>query len=329
MTTRPAVGLSGISYRHGTWYDLKDLAEAEGLDSDVIQRLEAGGVERYSRITEPLGSYYPSCVEESLDGAGVSPADVDAVLFFSSTFSTYENRDDLVRLNAALGIRCALPAGLFLGQCTNFSMALTMARGLVASEGYHHVLLLGADALDESQASRVLPSDQSVFSDAVLSLVVSSSPAGRPFRLEQVGHSYDPELQALDPQRDVLPYIDRFTRSLQGAIAALAPAVEKPIDGSAVEHLVLANLTLPTQKNFAAIVGVPMARVPTGGTARFGHCFSYDQLITIEDLRRDDALEPGQRLLLLGVGGNYLFSAVSMTAHSVGNQQTEQTKELT
>lgn len=311
------VAVCGISYRHGAWCGLEDLVDRGQLSSDGARQLQLGGLTRFSRITDPVAGYYRDCVEETLARAELEPTQVDAVIFFSSTFSAYDDYDDVALLSAATGIRCALPMGLFLGQCTNFSAALTVARGLITTEGFRNVLLLGADALDESRASRILPGSLSVFSDAVLTCIVTADQVDGQFRLEHVRHRYDPELQALDPQRDLLRYIDRFTRALGGACRDVLQA--GGLEAAGVDHLVLANLTVPTLKNFAAVAGVPFSRVHTDGVSRFAHCFSYDQLISLHEMREAKDVSAGQHLLLLGVGGNYLFSAVTMTLHDSGD----------
>ena len=74
-------------------------------------------------------------------------------------------------------------------------------------------------------------------------------------------------------------------------------------------HLVLANLTVPTLKNYAMAAGTPFARVPTANIGRYGHCFAYDQLITLATLAEEGQVGAGDLLHLLGVGGNYLFSS--------------------
>ena len=76
-------------------------------------------------------------------------------------------------------------------------------------------------------------------------------------------------------------------------------------------RLVLANLGVPVLRNYASVARLPFASVCTDNLARFGHCFGYDQLITLDALA--GSAEPGDRLLALGVGADYLFSAVTLT----------------
>ncbi|MFF1508209.1 3-oxoacyl-[acyl-carrier-protein] synthase III C-terminal domain-containing protein [Streptomyces sp. NPDC058326] len=302
------IHLSGLSRRHGRWHDLEDLLGDGAVSAASVTALRRGGLTRYAVFDEPPRARYDDCLAETLDRTGLRPAEVDAVLFFSSTFSAYDDHADLAALCARFGIRDAFPLGMFLGQCTNFSSALTVAQGLAATQGLDHVLLLGVDALDDRRAARVLPGDVSVFSDTVVTCLLSR-PRTDGYLVERVEHRYRPELHALHPQRDLLRYIDGFTDALGGVVDRLTKATGR----AAGDHtkLVLANHARPVLRNFAATLGIPFDRVPTEGIGTLGHCFAYDQLITLSELAERGETTPGDALLAIGVGANYLYSATS------------------
>jgi 3-oxoacyl-[acyl-carrier-protein] synthase-3 len=304
MTT--SVVLGGVSYRHGAWHQIADLSQ-DGLGGpDQVRALTQGGLSRFSVIDEPVRTHYPDCVGESLDKTGLRAADVDAVLFISSTFSAYDDHGDLVELCRQLGLTKALPIGLFLAQCSNFSYALMVARSLIEAQGMRTVLLLGADTLDQSRSSRVLPANASVFSDTVLSCVVSAD-LDHGFLVEAITHVVEPELSALDPAVDTLKFLDLFILRLQQLCERTYSQTGYPPE--AFSHLVLANLAIPVLRNYAAVSRIPFSRVPTKNIGVFGHCFAYDQLITLAGLVDQGELGAGDLAHVLGVGGNYLFSS--------------------
>jgi 3-oxoacyl-[acyl-carrier-protein] synthase III len=300
------VVLGGVSYRHGTWHQIADLSSDGSVGPDQIRALTQAGLSRFSVLDEPVRTHYPECVGESLDKAELSGADVDAVLFISSTFSSYDDHGDLVELCRQLGLTKALPIGLFLAQCSNFSYALMVAKSLIDAQGMRSVLLLGADALDESRSSRVLPANASVFSDTVLSCVVSADLA-HGYRIEAVNHIVEPELSALDPAVDTLKFMDLFILRMQELCArAYSRTGLGPEEFS---HLVLANLAIPVLRNYAAVSRIPFSRVATKYVGVFGHCFAYDQLITLAELADHGEIGTGDLAHVLGVGDNYLFSS--------------------
>jgi 3-oxoacyl-[acyl-carrier-protein] synthase-3 len=307
--TRPDVPvvIDGISYRHGDWRDLETLAAGGQIAAAQIKALGQGGLRQYSVITGPVRRWYPECAAESLKKAGVQPADIDAVILFSSTFSAYDDHADIIDLCHDLGMHNAMPLGLFLGQCTNFSQALMVAGALIRSQGLRSLLLIGSDALDGNRAGRVLEGNLSVFSDTVMSCVVSRDVTAG-FRLEYVDHATESSLSALDPQRDFLKIIDLFSRTMDGLCTRTYATTRRGPDD--FSHLVLANLSAPVLKNYAAVARVPFARVPVGNVARFGHCFAYDQLITLATLAENGDITPGDEALILAVGGSYLFSSM-------------------
>ncbi|APE24959.1 MULTISPECIES: 3-oxoacyl-[acyl-carrier-protein] synthase III C-terminal domain-containing protein [Streptomyces] len=303
-----AVHLSGLSRRHGRWHDLDALVDAGAADAAAVTRLRRGGLARYAVHDGPATGLYADCLGETLDRTGLAPSAVDGVLFFSSTFSAYEDHADLAALCARFGIRDAFPLGMYLGQCTNFSSALTVAQGLAATQDLDNVLLIGVDVLDDRRAARVLPGEVSVFSDTAVCCLVSRARTDG-YLVERVEHRYRPELHALHPQRDLLPYIDGFTGALAGVVEGLTKATGRAPDAYA--KLVLANHARPVLRNFAATLGIPFDRVPTEGIGTLGHCFAYDQLITLGDLAEQGGTTPGDAVLAIGVGANYLYSATS------------------
>jgi 3-oxoacyl-[acyl-carrier-protein] synthase-3 len=305
----PPTILDGISYRHGGWHGLDELVERNPAARPVVEALARGGLRRYSVIEKPVRKYYDDCVVETLERASVRPADVEAVVFVSSSFSAYDDQDDLVELARRLRMHRALPIGLFAAECSNFSYALMVAQALISARGMRCVLLLGADSLDETRASRLLPGGVSVFSDAVFSGVVSSE-LTRGFLVEHVENAVDPELSALDPRLDLLRYMDRFTAALRGVCGRARAATGR--EPSAYSGLVLANLATPVLKNYADLAGIPFTRVPTGNVARFGHCFGYDQMITLATLAEEGKVASGDVLQLIGVGATYLFSSTTV-----------------
>ncbi|HZB32746.1 MAG TPA: 3-oxoacyl-[acyl-carrier-protein] synthase III C-terminal domain-containing protein [Streptosporangiaceae bacterium] len=298
--------LSGVSYRHGQWRDLVDLTERGLAAPGDIATLSQGGLTRYSVLDGHVRDHFAACAAETLESAGIEPSTVDAVLFFSSTFSSYDDHDDLVGLCRALDMRKALPVGVFQAQCSNFSYALMIATSLIRGQGMNTVLLLGADALDESRAGRLLPAAASVFSDTVLSCVVSTE-GNDGYAVEYVGHVVEPDLAVLDPVKQTLRFMDLFAARLERLCTdTYASTGLRP---ESIDHLVLANLGKPVLRNYAAVAGVPFTRVPTGNIARFGHCFAYDQLITLATLAESGEITTGQLALVLGVGANHLFSS--------------------
>jgi 3-oxoacyl-[acyl-carrier-protein] synthase-3 len=302
--------IGAISHVHGEWRPVEELASRPEANPDEIRYLANLGLVRYSVLDGPIRKHYPACVKATLQKAELAPAAVDAVLFFTSTFASYEEYDDLAQLSHELGFTNALPVGLFLGQCTNYSTALLMASGLISTHGFQNVLLLGGDRLDESRAPRVLGGRLSVFSDAVVSCLVSTRDRGG-YELGAIRHHYLPHMYKVDPAREILPYINGFSDGLRTACNKLYQAME--VSGSAFTWMIPANLNLSVLKNFAALAGVQVDRMYKANVARYGHSFAYDQLISLDTLAAEGAVHRGDRLLLVGVGGDYLFSALSVT----------------
>jgi 3-oxoacyl-[acyl-carrier-protein] synthase-3 len=242
-----------------------------------------------------------------LEKARLVATDIDAIVFFSSTLDAYNEADDLARAAADLGLTNALPLGLTLGQCTNYSTALVVARGLIESSGLSTVLLLGSDRLDEGRASRVFAERISVYSDGVVSCIVTREPRTG-FQIGQIQHQFLPAISRLDARRDFLAFLQMFSTGMREASRKLC--LKAGLTADAYTRLIPANLNISVLRNFAELVGVPFERMYTDNVGKYGHTFAYDQLISLETLLAEQRVESGQRFMLVGVGGNYLFSAL-------------------
>ncbi|WP_322753574.1 3-oxoacyl-[acyl-carrier-protein] synthase III C-terminal domain-containing protein [Frankia sp. Cas3] len=132
----------------------------------------------------------------------------------------------------------------------------------------------------------------------------------RGYLVENVEHIIEPELSVLDPVQNTLRFIDLFAgRMTEVCARSYARTGRNPDEFAA---LVLANLVAPVLKNYAAVARIPFRRVPTDNIARFGHCFAYDQLITLATLAECGATRSGDVVHVLGAGANYLFSSTVM-----------------
>lgn len=307
--------LRAISFRHGTWHDIDTLADSEAATPKTLEDLKRGGLRRFSVLRQPLRNDYVECVDETLKKGGIDPADVDAVVYFSTTFSEAE-QDDIPGLCRSLGMRNALPLGTFLGECTNFSSAILVASTLIGSLGFRTVILLGADAIGDSHTPRLLDRNVSVFSDAIVSCAMQSGEAKEGYIVEKLSHRFDSELVGLDADADFITLIDLFSKAMGHVCDDVYASTRHGPEE--FEHLVLPNLSISALRNYAAIARIPFARVETDNIGRFGHCFAYDQLIKLDTMAVDGAVKHDQMLLVVGAGGNYLFSAMALRRHAPG-----------
>lgn len=300
--------VSAINHQYGSWREVDALLGAPGVMPGAVEHLKQFGLRRYSVLDAAAGEYLAGCVRGTLDKASLLATDIDAVVSFSSTLDAYAEADDLARMAADLGLTNALPLGLTLGQCTNYSTALVVARGLIEASGLDNVLLVGSDRLDEARASRVFAERISVYSDGLVSCVVSREPRTG-FQVGEIQHQFSPAISRLDARKDFLGFLQLFSAGMREASRKLClTAGLKP---SAFSRLIPANLNISVLRNFAELVGMPFERTYVDNVGRYGHTFAYDQLIALETLQAERTLESGQRLMLIGVGGNYLFSALS------------------
>jgi 3-oxoacyl-[acyl-carrier-protein] synthase III len=306
----PAVYISGIAHRCGDWLPIE---EAPGLDRDTetVAFLKNLGIRRYSSLRAPLPALAERCIPDTLERAACRPSDVDATIFWSTTFDTYRQHSEVPIALAALSLGDAVPYGVFHNQCTNHSQALLLAQTLCATGQASRVLVFGHDALDEQRVSRVLDNRTSVYSDAFVSFLVSTDVPVSGFRVDGIRHRHCPSiLQEQGPER-ALQFITKYSQTFQQVCRNLYADLELRPDDFA--WLITANYNRSVIRNLADLAGVPAARLFVDNVSRYAHCFSADHLIALETLEEARTLDAGQRFLLAAVGGFFVFSAVALT----------------
>jgi 3-oxoacyl-[acyl-carrier-protein] synthase III len=305
----PAIYLRGISHHCGPRTSLEELPALRD-DPEALKYLTTLGLRRFSRIAEPTTPLIERCADETMRAAGTVGADIDAVITFSTLLDPHRELDNVALVAAKLGIVGAQSFGVFHNQCTNYSQALQLARYLTICEPYRHVLLIGWDVLDERRGDRIMPNRLSVYSDVVLTAMVSRD-AHDGFRIDGISHRYLPDISGLQAPGEVLRFIQRYSDGLRGACQSLYQAVDA--SPGVFKRMITANYNLSVLRNLAELAGVRQDRVFTDNLADYAHCFAADQLISLEQLSRRGECASGDRLLLVGAGGSVVFGAVAVT----------------
>jgi 3-oxoacyl-[acyl-carrier-protein] synthase-3 len=297
--------LSSIRYLHG---DLRPIDEIPELarDASALRYLRNLGLERYSHQTRGTLDVLDEVIRGTLTEAGLKSADVDATIFFSTMFDLESEQSDLASISHKLGLTKAVSFGMFLNQCSNHSQCLLFARSLLKSEGYRNILLIGSDRI-HGAFPRTMPNNTSVYSDVATCCLVSSEDLGQ-FRLHGIKHKYLPDMAELSAGGKVVEFIERYSHGFKSVCEDLYSSMGNGPD--AFRHLITANYNQSVLKNLCRLAGIAADRLYQRNLPRFGHCFSSDQLISLETLIVEGNLRKGDLLNLVAVGGFWTYSAV-------------------
>ncbi|MCY4045312.1 MAG: hypothetical protein OXE99_09550 [Cellvibrionales bacterium] len=305
-----SIYIHSISYQCGEWLPIEEIQDAQS-SQEAIEQLSSLGIIRYSKLTTSLQALIIDEVDKTLAMSELSPDEIDASIFFSTTLDPYVQHSDIPIALDKLGINNAIPYGVFYNQCTNHTQAIQLAQMLCASGRAKNILVFGYDALDDNKISRILPNRTSLYSDAFVSCIVSDKVKENAYRVDSINHLYSPEIASFQKPEEALHFITSYSKSFnQACYEALEKSNKTPDDFS---YLITPNYNFSVIRNLAELSGFKEDKVFKEHVSRFSHCFSADHLITLKQFDRNERSQPGDKYFLTAVGGFVVFSTMTLT----------------
>lgn len=303
------VYLSNIKYVLGELINIATLRELEN-NSDTKEFLIQFGLKYYSRFNVSFEEAVYLCAKNTLETSNLASSEIDAVIFCSSSYDPYHH-DSLISHTAfKCGINNCIPYGIFYGQCTNYSLALVVARAMISAGDCKNILVISGDMLWEKvHSSRITPFRTSIFSDGVVSLIVSDSPIGDGYELLDVHNVFLPETYEIMKSNNIVQYINNYSKGFLTSCEKLRSTVGLQITD--YKTIVSGNFNFTVLRNLSALLECGVERLYTRNVARFAHCFSADQIIAIGEMCEEKVLSKGDQVLLVGSGGS-LWSATAL-----------------
>jgi 3-oxoacyl-[acyl-carrier-protein] synthase III len=250
-----------------------------------LRYLKNFGLRRYSHLG---GTVLEACADTSsrcLQSAGLEGRQIGAIV---------------------LGLSEALPFGVFINQCTNFSQALLFARHLIHGEGHAHVMLVGSDRLDDGRGGRVMPNNTSVYSDMALSCLVSAERTDG-FVVGPICHKFLPQMARIMKNNDQLAFIETYSSGIRAACDLMYErSGRKP---SNFDYLITPNFNDSVVKNLARLSGIEEGRLFRDNLATMAHCFAADHMISLRTIADSGKAAKGCIFNLVAVGGFWNFSS--------------------
>jgi 3-oxoacyl-[acyl-carrier-protein] synthase-3 len=223
-----------------------------------------------------------------LDGAGLTPAEVDAVVLCSTRFpGGAETHGRFVELiMTGLDLPGAAFTGVTLNRCTNLLAALDLAEALVSSGRHRRVLVLSTDRVDD-ESTRLQPF--ALFSDGAAGCLVAADGHGE--------HTYDILGCANAQDNRSLDWSNEISAELSRTVAE---ALLKPVGlaQADLDALLHPNLFVPVVVMKERLAGFTAEQVWTGNVTRVGHCFAADPLINLVDRVAAGHVRPGGHVIL-------------------------------
>lgn len=330
--TEPAAGIAGLaSYLPGKWMSAAALGAASGVPEAVLTGRFGIVGKHIAAPGEHVTGLAVAAARKLLAEQGTDPADVDAVVYFGSTWKDYPVWQAAPRITHELGCERAFALELDYTSCGS-PVALRVAKALLVSEPEIRTLLLvgascesrlvdyanercrfmfdfgdGAVAVllvRDHPRNRIL--DTAMITDGSLSLHVKVPAGGsaRPASAETVAagqHLLD--VADLNGMRDRLGAVslDNFVRVAASAVKQSGLTLRD------VDYVVPIHLKRSMQDTLLECLGLD------GSQAIYledtGHMSGVDNLLGLDRLARGGRLRDGDVVLLLAAGIGYTWAA--------------------
>lgn len=219
----------------------------------------------------------------TLTAAGVSAADVDALLLCSTRVpGPAEGHGQFVAdVLTGTGLGDIPCYGQSLNRCVNLLAGLDVARTFVASGRYRRVLVITTDKVAQG-ADRM--SQFALFSDGAASCLVAADPGGSA-SYQLLGCATAQDTATLEWSNEIS---SDLAREVTGRL--LAPHGLKVGDLAVLAH---ANLFKPLVVMKERQAGFGAGQLYLDNIPRLGHCFAADPLINLVDTDAIGRLRPG------------------------------------
>lgn len=331
----PAAGIAGVaSFLPAGRVSAADLASASGIPEDVfIERFGLTG-KHVAADSQHVTDLAREAATRLLTKLHVDPGDIDAVVYFGSTWKNYPVWQAAPRISYELGCHRAFALELDYTSC-GAPVALRVAKALVVSDPrVRRVLLVGASCESRlvnyaNERARFMfnfgdgavaallvgghPANQvletSMITDGSLSMHVRVPAGGsaRPASVATAAHrEHQLDVEDLDGMRRKLGEVSlaNFTQVAEEAVSQSGLSMRD------VSYVIPIHMKRSMQDTLLEKLGVDEGR--TVHLEDTGHMSGVDNLLGLDRLERSGRLRDGDVILLVAAGIGYTWAATAL-----------------
>jgi 3-oxoacyl-[acyl-carrier-protein] synthase-3 len=305
-----------------TNHDLAAQLGAKGIETSDEWIVTRSGISarHYAAADENASDLAVKAAQKALEAAGLTAEQIDLIVVATSTPDFYGNFPSTACIvQNKLGIRNNSAAFDVAAVCSGFVYALSTADAFIKAGNAKNVLVIGTEVF-----SRILDfNDRStcvLFGDGAGAVVLSAStePGVLAVKLHADGSHGDILCGPTNPA-NVAMSAQKYLYMDGQAVFKLAVSVLEKVAHEALEHAKMSasdvDWLIPHQANIrimngtAKKLGLPVGKMVVtvhehGNTSAASIPLALDQAV------RDGRVQPGQNILMEGVGGGFTWGAV-------------------
>jgi len=302
--------------------DLAAQLAAKGIETSDEWIVTRSGISarHYAALEENASDLAVKAARQALDAAGLQPEQIDLIIVATSTPDYYGNFPSTACIvQNKLGIRNNSAAFDVSAVCSGFVYAVSTADAFIKAGNARNVLVIGTEVF-----SRILDfNDRStcvLFGDGAGAVVMSASeePGVLAVKLHADGSHGNILCGPSNPTNAAISG-EKFLYMDGPAVFKLAVTVLEKVANEALAHAGMASSEIdwliPHQANLrimsgtAKKLGLPVEKMVVtvqehGNTSAASIPLALDQAV------RDGRVQPGQNVMMEGVGGGFTWGAV-------------------
>ncbi|HBV38510.1 MAG TPA: 3-oxoacyl-ACP synthase [Erwinia sp.] len=268
--------------------------------------LRTMGFGHYHRTERTLGALSECAIKKSFARAGITAAEVDIVIYASSTFG--DRHGDVIDKDVAsclinCGLEHVYPIGVYLSQCNNFFAALDIAAQYLKGEEGKTALLVFADrVLDETTRFKNL----AINSDAAVACLVSTRPDSE-LEFDVKGISKRTRLTTGDMIDPVSNAMDREIHNnyLEGIRYVFDDALTQgQLQPESLQQIICHNFSYSALRQIASAISLDDSLFYKNNIPVFGHAYTCDSLINLDSYYHENnsTVDHQKYIAVIGTG---------------------------
>lgn len=302
---REPVFVGAPSFAAGEFVELEQL-ELDETSRASLHELGVSGARTSADV--PLMTLASHAARKVLDAAPISGDDVDAVVLCTSSFWRHRqlSSGEISRALLDLGLRRAQVVMASVMGCHNAITGLRLARSLIRSEQFEHVMLITVDVA-EPGATR-LADGPSVLGDGAAACLVATRPYGNAYQLmDLVLYDKHPIAKLGDSADDRQLKLVEWLAAIKSVCTDLLK--RNALYSDQIDRLVCNNYNPRMNRWIASQAGVSAGKACAFDRTR-GHIWSSDILISLAEIAQARDSERIDRLMCVGSGPHNFGAAL-------------------
>lgn len=305
---------NGVGIRHLSYYlpeqrvSIEELARRIKLSDERLKVYQTVRRLKCVRMSdESAGDMAVKVGRQALIDSGIDPLEIDAVVFFHSLYNMSFAPASLVgRIQHELGLTRSLSLAVTGQGCASINSATRLSRDMIVAGSAKTVMVIGADAMQESR-SRELNGISVVGDGASVMILQKDCEANRFIEISSFDEGYFhcvADWDKKDQDNFDLVYMIASARLVQRTLRRANLTLDQ------IKILIPHNVNYSSWDRIIALLKLDPAKFFGENIATNGHAYGTDVVVNLADAIAAGKIQKGDYVLLMSAGMGTLGCAI-------------------